>query len=747
MIFVAALAGFGCDDGDDAATADSGQCMQMFPDVDGDGLGDARSPVERCGTAAGYVENDDDDEPDCASNDTDVCGICGGDGPARWFADSDGDGLGDPDLAVEACTQPDGFVSDSSDVDGVCADDEADVCGVCGGPGQMTYFADLDADGLGDPTLEVAACEAPDGFVGNADDLDPLCATNDGDICGVCGGAGPNTYWADQDGDGAGDPAVQVVVCESPDGFVAVAGDPEPLCATDNTDSCGVCAGADASIDCLGVCDGLAQVDGCGTCAGGTSAVDPAIDDWDDDARPDACDQCPAVAVERLVVQWTDVSTFDNAGGPYTFQVILHANGDFVFQYEVIEPFEASASFGHQGAGGENGVTLGVNSGYPRDHQVVYFRADEAGGRTEVDYTVPKVWIDISATGQNLELTADGTAQVPLPWAFPYNNAQHEAVTVSANGVIGLSGAMPSFRNGDLSDAGLGAFLAPFWDDLNPTRGGKVSIQLLGAECAKDCDGMFGGVAFEDACGICVGGTSGHSPDDSLDCNGDCNGQAYRDICGECVGGQTGLQPSAEGDCLTGPDLIVDQPYLQQTTRLEYLDTVDQCLIEERCITGVGRRKIIRFGTRIANIGNEDLQLGRPAEGVDHWIYDECHGHFHYEAYAAYDLVDLNTGEVLPIGSKSGFSVIDIGVYDPEIAVNGCVGYNARNQGITAGCQDTYSRNLQCQWVDVTGIADGEYELRVTTNPLSQLFELSYENNAASVRVRMTGDVLDIIDE
>ena len=158
------------------------------------------------------------------------------------------------------------------------------------------------------------------------------------------------------------------------------------------------------------------------------------------------------------------------------------------------------------------------------------------------------------------------------------------------------------------------------------------------------------------------------------------------------------------------------------------------------------KRKLLRFGTRIANVGNEDLQLGTPTEDNPLWHWDQCHGHFHFDEYAEYNLYNLDSEEPLPVSAKAGFSVIDIGVYDESIAPNGCVGYSSRNQGITAGCQDTYSRSLQCQWVDVTDLEDGTYRLSVITNANRVIRELDYSNNSATIIVNIDGNTVEVIE-
>lgn len=61
----------------------------------------------------------------------------------------------------------------------------------------------------------------------------------------------PVTFWEDVDGDGLGDPASSTLSCDAPDGWVSIAGDPCPADAANDSDGDGVC---DADDDCIGTC-------------------------------------------------------------------------------------------------------------------------------------------------------------------------------------------------------------------------------------------------------------------------------------------------------------------------------------------------------------------------------------------------------------------------------------------------------------------------------------------------------------
>ena len=56
-------------------------------------------------------------------------------------------------------------------------------------------------------------------------------------------------------------------VADVPDGWVTNANDEEPDCATNDTDECNVCAGDNSSCaDCAGAPNGSAKADNCDTC-------------------------------------------------------------------------------------------------------------------------------------------------------------------------------------------------------------------------------------------------------------------------------------------------------------------------------------------------------------------------------------------------------------------------------------------------------------------------------------------------
>lgn len=188
-------------------------------------------------------------------------------------------------------------------------------------------------------------------------------------------------------------------------------------------------------------------------------------------------------------------------------------------------------------------------------------------------------------------------------------------------------------------------------------------------------------------------------------------------------------------DCPYAPDIEIDQDLLVSSMELADLFNDNPCLLQEGCVTGFGLRHVIQFDTRFTNVGNRDYYIGPkpsdPNEPSTQFVFDPCHGHWHYVGYAEYVLFN-SAGKRIPIGSKNGFCILDA-TCPPGTAPK----YKCDNMGVSVGCADVYDFvNTDCQWIDITDIPADKYTLvtRVNWNrspdKLGQV-EKTFDNNWA----------------
>ena len=202
------------------------------------------------------------------------------------------------------------------------------------------------------------------------------------------------------------------------------------------------------------------------------------------------------------------------------------------------------------------------------------------------------------------------------------------------------------------------------------------------------------------------------------------------------------------GDPLcTGPDLVVVHSAIVNSLSVSTMEVSESdCYIQEGCLNGYGTRELIRFTTHIKNIGDVDYYIGQTANTSESGQFEwgDCHNHWHYDGYAEYTMFTMD-GQSLPIGFKNGFCVMDL-----ECGDGGTAQYGCSTMGISAHCGDIYGSGLSCQWVDVTGIPDGQYQLVVRVNwdgapDALGRYELDYDNNWAVVCIgldRSSGELL-----
>jgi hypothetical protein len=190
----------------------------------------------------------------------------------------------------------------------------------------------------------------------------------------------------------------------------------------------------------------------------------------------------------------------------------------------------------------------------------------------------------------------------------------------------------------------------------------------------------------------------------------------------------------APGEPAPMPELALVTSQMDGTAMVTNTDfAADACELVEGCIGAPGTRRLLRFATVTANLGTADLVLGPvPPDGVSDGIYvwSPCHAHHHVAGYADYELRD--GGGVVATGRKQGFCIED----DEQVVPLGpSHGYDCRNMGISIGWADAYDVSKPCQWIDITDVVSGSYELRVTVDASGVLADSDPTNNTWSATV------------
>lgn len=177
------------------------------------------------------------------------------------------------------------------------------------------------------------------------------------------------------------------------------------------------------------------------------------------------------------------------------------------------------------------------------------------------------------------------------------------------------------------------------------------------------------------------------------------------------------------------PDLVFHPGTMNPRITTETF-SANSCEIQEGTITA-GTHKLLRFSTETRNIGTGDLVLGNPSTNP-HFNWGSCHGHYHFNSFAQYRLLDAN-GQLVRTGHKVGFCLMDI--TRNSSSANPSPRYNCSNQGIQAGWADVYSSSLSGQWIVITGLPAGSYILEVEVDPMGLITEADETNNITRVPV------------
>lgn len=156
-----------------------------------------------------------------------------------------------------------------------------------------------------------------------------------------------------------------------------------------------------------------------------------------------------------------------------------------------------------------------------------------------------------------------------------------------------------------------------------------------------------------------------------------------------------------------------------------------------------GRHTVLRFDITTVNTGDAALDVGRPEDHPEWFVYSVSHGHYHLKDFNYYELLDMNGNLVSP-GAKQAFCLMDSFQFDPNAPPRERA-YTCEYQGISAGWADVYSSNLPGQFIVIDGVPDGTYRLRATVNAAGLLPETNYGDNSATATIRIKSKKITVL--
>ncbi|XP_065806658.1 protein-lysine 6-oxidase-like [Labrus bergylta] len=195
------------------------------------------------------------------------------------------------------------------------------------------------------------------------------------------------------------------------------------------------------------------------------------------------------------------------------------------------------------------------------------------------------------------------------------------------------------------------------------------------------------------------------------------------------------------------PDLVPDPYYIQVASYVQRMAMYNlRCAAEENCLASSAAssqdydtRVLLRFTQRVKNQGTADFLPSKPRYS---WEWHSCHNHFHsMDEFSLYELLDSSTHAQVAEGHKASFCLEDTSCDPGYYRRFACTSHT---QGLSPGCYDTYSADIDCQWIDITDVSPGKYILKVTVNPRQQVPESNFNNNVVRCDVQYTGTAAHI---
>ena len=192
---------------------------------------------------------------------------------------------------------------------------------------------------------------------------------------------------------------------------------------------------------------------------------------------------------------------------------------------------------------------------------------------------------------------------------------------------------------------------------------------------------------------------------------------------------------------IAGVDLV---PIVRSFSIANQSFAADSGSVVDGCVT-TGNHRVMRFDFLSHNIGNTDLSVGSPDDHPGLFVYSAGHGHWHLKDFNEFKLYD-SMGNQAATGYKQAFCLIDV----EHVSSFGPSSKQFTNcdsdQGVSSGWGDLYHASLDCQFIVMDGVPDGDYTLLSTTNTQHAFPEDTFENNTICTGLRIAGNSVTEID-
>jgi hypothetical protein len=228
---------------------------------------------------------------------------------------------------------------------------------------------------------------------------------------------------------------------------------------------------------------------------------------------------------------------------------------------------------------------------------------------------------------------------------------------------------------------------------------------------------------------------------------------------------------AGESSAVFGPPLTGPRSQLD-----EVLPDLDQRAPAGLVVRVVGNHRKLGFHSAVDNVGSGVLRIVGRRDSVREPVMEAVqlvdllgggrrvyahagrldfephtpHRHWHFEPFERYELRRASDHALVARDQKAGFCLTDrYGHAASRVAVpvvarfGGNCGQGRHDilrvvQGSSPGFTDRYPAWFHGQEIDITGVPAGSYVLVHRANPELRVHERRYDNNSASVRIRLT---------